>query len=389
MSSPTSSSPSSSPSPSSPSPSPSSSASPAGRPAGAQRHIVIGDIHGCYGELLELLDRAGATSEDLIVSVGDLVDRGPDSPKVLRFFQERIAQGRAVVLMGNHERKHVRQVFSYSQEITRLQFGDGYAAAVEWMSRLPYSYETPECIVVHAGLVPGVPLSKQKEEVLCGTVSGERELKAALGDRTWHEVYAGPKPVAFGHHVVGPEPLCARGLIYGLDTGACHGGRLTALCLPEFKLVSVPARADYWELEKRKWQEAVLLGKPWLDMGYAKAARELERYADEGGATLAALQAWLEALGGTDGGAGVSVSVSVVQACHKELLAAAARLVAESGPGGFAAAVEPLPHKALLHLAQRGRLDLDAVRKRCATPARTLELAAMLGVAVPPSPLPR
>ncbi|MFO0576265.1 MAG: metallophosphoesterase [Polyangia bacterium] len=357
-------------------------------PGATRRHIVIGDIHGCYGELLELLDRAGATSEDVIVSVGDLVDRGPDSPAVLRFFQERVAQGRAVVLMGNHERKHVRQVFSYSQEITRLQFGEGYPAAVEWMSRLPYSYETPECIVVHAGLVPGVPLAEQKEEVLCGTVSGERELTAALGDRYWHEVYAGPKPVAFGHHVVGPEPLCARGLIYGLDTGACHGGRLTALCLPEFTLVSVPARADHWELEKRKWQEPVLLGKPWLDMGFAKAARELERYADEGGATLAALRAWLEALGGTDG-ADAANGCSVIQTCHKELLAAAARLAAASGSGGFAAAAEPLPYKALLHLAQRGRLDLDAVRKRCATPARTLELAAMLGVAVPPSPLPR
>jgi hypothetical protein len=114
-------------------------------------------------------------------------------------------------------------------------------------------------------------------------------------------------------------------------------------------------------------------------MGFAKAARELERYADEGGDTVAALRAWIESLEGAGG---------VMEACHHKLLSEAARLVAESGPGGFAAAVEPLPHKALLHLAQRGRLDLDAVRKRCATPARTLELAAQLGVAAPPSPLP-
>ncbi|HPH29243.1 MAG TPA: metallophosphoesterase, partial [Pseudomonadota bacterium] len=116
------------------------------------RHIVIGDIHGCYHELQELLQLVGATDDDIIVSVGDLVDRGPDSPAVLKYFQERCAQGRAVVLMGNHERKHVRQVFSYSQEITRLQFAEKYAAAVEWMKNLPYSYETPECIIVHAAL---------------------------------------------------------------------------------------------------------------------------------------------------------------------------------------------------------------------------------------------
>jgi serine/threonine protein phosphatase 1 len=341
------------------------------------RHIVIGDIHGCHDELLELLERTGATDEDMIVSVGDLVDRGPDSPAVLRYFRERCARGRAVVLMGNHERKHVRQVFSYSQEITRLQFGTEYAAAIEWMAKLPYYFETPECIVVHAALLPGVPLAEQKEEILSGTVSGERELQAALGERSWHEVYAGPKPVAFGHHVVGPQPLVARDLIYGLDTGACHGGRLTALVLPGFQLHSVPARADYWELEKRRWQEPVLLSKPWMDMGHAKAARELERYADEGGATIVALRAWLDALDG------------LIGPLYERLRAEAARIEAESGKDGFSARVEAHPQKALLHLAQRGRLDQEAVRKRCATPRKTLELAEQLGIpAEIRSPLP-
>lgn len=340
------------------------------------RHIVIGDIHGCYTELLDLLNRIGVTDEDILVSVGDLVDRGPDSPAVLRFFRERCARGRAVVLMGNHERKHVRQVFSYSQEITRLQFGEQYADAVEWMSRLPYSYETPECIVVHAALLPGVPLTEQKEEILSGTVAGERDLKAALGERFWHEVYTGPKPVAFGHHVVGETPLVVRDLSYGLDTGACHGGRLTALVLPGFELHSVPAHADYWELEKRKWQEAVLLSKPWMDLGFAKAARELERYADEGGATVAALRTWLDAVD------------SLIVPCHERLRAEAARLEAESGRQGFAARIESHPQKALLHLAQRGRIELDAVRKRCPTPRKVLELAGHLGLDPVPSPLP-
>lgn len=341
------------------------------------RHIIIGDIHGCYHELLELLSLVGVTDEDIVVSVGDLVDRGPDSPAVLRYFQERCAAGRAVVLMGNHERKHVRQTFSYSQEITRLQFGEEYAAATAWMAKLPYYYETPECIVVHAALVPGLPLADQKEEVLSGTVSGERELTILLGERYWHEVYAGPKPVAFGHHVVGDQPLVERGLIYGLDTGACHGGRLTALVVPGFELHSVPARADHWEHEKRKWQQAVLLGKPWLDMGYAKASRELERYAEESGPTIDALKRWLEGL------------TELSRTCHERLLAEAARLEAEHGKAGFTAAVDSYPHKALLHLAQRGRLDLEAVQKRCATPRKTLELAAQLGLApTVPAPLP-
>lgn len=65
--------------------------------------LVIGDIHGCYDELQSLLDKAGLTDEDAIVSVGDCVDRGPGTPAVLRFFQEK---PNAKLIMGNHERKH-------------------------------------------------------------------------------------------------------------------------------------------------------------------------------------------------------------------------------------------------------------------------------------------
>lgn len=341
------------------------------------RHIIIGDIHGCYQELLQLLELVGLADDDIVVSVGDLVDRGPDSPQVLRYFADRVKAGRAVVLMGNHERKHVRQVFSYSQEITRLQFGADYTAAVEWMSHLPYSYETPEFIAVHAALAPQLPLSAQKQEVLAGTVSGEKELQAQLGGAFWHQVYAGPKPVVFGHHVVGREPLCERGLVYGLDTGACHGGRLTALVVPGFSLHSVPALADHWESEKHKWQSAVLLSKPWLDMGFAKASRELERYADETGPTIEALSHWLQSF------------EALLTACQERLVAEARRIEAEHGPDGFSAQVESLPHKALLHLAQRRRLEPDALHKRCATPRKALELAAQLGIDPPvPAPVP-
>jgi predicted phosphodiesterase len=67
--------------------------------------LVIGDIHGCYDEFQELLNKAGLTEGDSIVSVGDCVDRGPETPAALRFFQEH---PNALLIMGNHERKHVR-----------------------------------------------------------------------------------------------------------------------------------------------------------------------------------------------------------------------------------------------------------------------------------------
>ncbi|HVH44387.1 MAG TPA: metallophosphoesterase family protein [Labilithrix sp.] len=138
-----------------------------------QRTIIIGDVHGCFEELLDLLDRVGATSDDRLLSVGDLVDRGPGSVSVVAHFRSLPS---AVVLMGNHERKHARGVFSYGQEITRLQFGDAYEDARSWMQRLPYFFEDEYVRVVHAAMVPGIPLAEQKEEILCGSTAGTHTL---------------------------------------------------------------------------------------------------------------------------------------------------------------------------------------------------------------------
>ena len=92
------------------------------------RRLIIGDIHGCFEELQELLDRAGLSREDEIIALGDIVDRGPASPPVLEFFQ---TQPNARSLQGNHERKHIRSHRgeikpALSQRITRQQFGERY-----------------------------------------------------------------------------------------------------------------------------------------------------------------------------------------------------------------------------------------------------------------------
>ena len=73
----------------------------------AQRTIIVGDIHACWQELQRLLERCGRTSEDEVVSVGDLVDRGPEPAEVVRFFRE---DGNAIAILGNHEDRHVRIV---------------------------------------------------------------------------------------------------------------------------------------------------------------------------------------------------------------------------------------------------------------------------------------
>ncbi len=334
------------------------------------RTLIIGDIHGCYDELRDLLEVAAVAADDVVVSVGDLVDRGPRPREVVAWFRARPG---AVVLMGNHERKHVRAVFSYSQEVTRLQCGDGYADAVAWMRGLPYYLELPEVRVVHAAMIPGVPLAHQDPAVLAGTTAGEAILRAAIPHGWWHERYADPVPVAFGHHVVGDRPLVREGAIYGLDTGACHGGRLTALSVPDFRIYAVPARDDHWKTSARAYQVPVLRTRAWAAMGWAKldeaiAARR-EHPAPDADAYLDAVGAWAAAIRALIPGLASRVSAldQALRAAHG---------------AGYPAIAAAHPARPLLFKLARGRLTREDVQVRCGSPAATLALAAKLGVEV-------
>jgi serine/threonine protein phosphatase 1 len=325
------------------------------------RTIIVGDIHGCNEELHDLMDRVALTDDDRLVSVGDLVDRGPGSVEVVRFFRSR---PNSLVLCGNHERKHVRGTLSYGQEIVRVQFGDAYAHACAWMGTLPYWLEVDGVRVVHAALIPGVPLAETPEDILAGTTSGEERLRQRLGGRWWHELYEDDVPVAFGHHVVGEEPLVVRDRVFGLDTGACHGMRLTALVLPSFELVQVPARADHWERVQREWQVPVLRSRPWRTTTWERIAKDAARVHapdPEGRAFVDGVLAWADAL-----------------------RAAIPRLAdALDHVGGVAA---DHPAAGTLRRWRAGRLSRDHLG--CATPDAVLALASALGVdlGIPPEP---
>jgi len=332
-----------------------------------RRTIIIGDIHGCFDELLELLDKIDLRPEDLLVSVGDLVDRGPAPGEVVRLFRER---PNSVVVMGNHERKHVRGIFSYAQEITRLQLGDHYAETVEWMRTLPYYFENDHVRVVHAALLPEIPLADQKEEILCGSTSGERELTALFPDSHWRDHYTDAKPVVFGHHVTGREPMIHDGRIFGLDTGACHGWNLTALCVPGFTVHSVQAHADHWSIAKRHWQLPILKTKPWRDFTWPELAEAITRFSST---PDAATRSWLEML---------EKWAADLQSSFPALAAAAHRAADEL----TADELRQHPAARFLFQARNGRLDQTSLARQCSTPRRTIELTAAFGLVTPKLP---
>ncbi len=336
-----------------------------------QKTIIIGDIHGCHSELMELCDRAAITDDDLVVSVGDLVDRGPDPGAVIDFFR---ARKNAVVVCGNHERKHVRGIFSYSQQVTREQLGPRrYADDVRWMASLPYHWERPDVRVVHFGIYPGVPLADVPEEVRAGTTAGEERLRKRYGTRDWYDLYRDDTPIVFGHRVVGPEPLVVRDRVFGVDTGACHGMRLTGLVLPDRRFVSVPAREDHWRRVRAQWKGAVRRALPWSTMTFDQIDKKLRGLRDTeiGGEGLTHVAAWAEDLR------------AAIPAVRERLDAEVARLVAEAGDD-FGRAAAAHPAASWLQRRRAGRLSDGHLG--CPSPAQLVALAHALGITLPASP---
>lgn len=222
--------------------------------------LIIGDIHACHEEMLELLERAGVGTDDEIIAIGDIVDRGPDNRSVLEFFRQRPG---ALSIMGNHERKHIRSARgelrpALSQRIARLQLGDSYDEYLAFLSTFPRDVELPEATLVHGFWEPGVPLQQQRDTVVIGTLSGEQHL-AQNYSRPWYELYDGTKPLVVGHRDYrgNGEPFIWKDRVYCIDTGCCRGGRLTGLVLPGFRIVSVPARANHWAETCRRFAPLV------------------------------------------------------------------------------------------------------------------------------------
>ena len=260
--------------------------------------LVIGDIHGCYFELQSLLDKAGLSSGDKIIAVGDIVDRGPETPEVLGFFQNTPY---AQALMGNHERKHVRGSrgeiqLAVSQLISRIQLAEAYPGAVTWMSALPLFLDFPEAIIVHGFLEPGIPLPEQNPSIICGTMGGERILRDHY-ERPWYELYTGDRPVIVGHlnYNDSDQPFIYQDKVFGLDTSCVMGKALTGLILPSFQILSVPSRGNLWQEVRKTYQIAkrtctVKTIEPWSEQDNAALADLIETVEKAKEAILAKLR---------------------------------------------------------------------------------------------------
>lgn len=209
------------------------------------RTIVVGDIHGCYDELLDLLDAVKFGARDRLISVGDLVVKGEKNRQVLDLF---MSDERFSSVIGNHDLALRRRwngediELKCSQKETHKQLKYDKERYALYLNRQPFMIDLGTHLIVHAGLRPNVALHSQTTEDLTElrTLGGERE----SGDgKPWYELYHGKQIVLFGHWVSSEPRHGAKAI--GLDTGCVYGNRLTAYIIETGEFKSVPARRTY------------------------------------------------------------------------------------------------------------------------------------------------
>ncbi|HUM12085.1 MAG TPA: polynucleotide kinase-phosphatase [Myxococcaceae bacterium] len=228
---------------------------------------IIGDVHGCADELQALLDRLGYTGSPRrhadgrkVVFLGDLVDRGPAVPEVLRTAMSMVRAGTALCVPGNHEMKLLRKLRGKNVKLTH-----GIVRTLEQLEREPpelagevatfiddlvshYVLDGGRLVVAHAGMkaeLQGRGSGKVREFALYGETTGETDEYGLPIRYPWASEYRGRATVVYGHTPV-PEAEWLNNTIC-IDTGCVYGGKLTALRWPERELVQVPARQMYCE----------------------------------------------------------------------------------------------------------------------------------------------
>ncbi len=229
---------------------------------------IIGDVHGCWDELLALLEKLGTTvrndftvrcrSDRKLLFVGDLVDRGPKIAAVLRLMMRLFYEGLAIPVLGNRDAELLRYLKGEPVKVTkglRITLDQLSEEPHDWLGEVTRFLESlndhhildhGRLVVAHAGIQAWM-LGKQSPEIFAFTVYGPSKNETdeyGLPKRlTWTTDYAGEALVVYGH-TPAIDPVLTNKTI-NIDTGCVYGGKLTALRYPDMGFISVAAGQAY------------------------------------------------------------------------------------------------------------------------------------------------
>ncbi|MBP3886614.1 MAG: metallophosphoesterase [Cellulosilyticum sp.] len=235
---------------------------------------IIGDVHGCYDELCELLEKLGyevdakqhqvhAKSGRIAVFCGDLVDRGPKIVEVLKLVMNMVEEGTAYVVIGNHDSKLQRKLHGanvkviHGLEMTLEQLDKESPTFImkvqDFLDGLVshYVFDEGRLVVSHAGLKEkfhGRESKVIRDLAMFGETTGKLDEHGFPERLDWSKDYKGKALVVYGHTPRAEAKVS--NYTINIDTGCVYGGKLTAFRYPEQEIVSVKAKATYYESVK-------------------------------------------------------------------------------------------------------------------------------------------
>ncbi len=253
---------------------------------------IIGDVHGCFDELTDLMRQLGYAIDQeadgyrvvppagrKAIFVGDLVDRGPNIPDVLRLVMSMVSAGTGLCVPGNHDMKLLKKLRGKEVQITHgladslaqlepesAQFKQKVSDFLDGLIS-HYVFDDGKLVVAHAGMkeeMQGRGSGAVRSFALFGETTGETDEYGLPVRYNWAAEYRGPAMVVYGHTPVAEPEWLNRTI--NIDTGCVFGGRLTALRYPEKELVSVPALREYYAPVK-----------PFLSVEEGGASKQLTR----------------------------------------------------------------------------------------------------------------
>jgi len=223
-----------------------------------KRYLIVGDLHGCYDELQELLKIADFKDDDILISVGDLTDRGPKNKLTVQFCMDLHEEGRFHSVMGNHDDRLMRWLkgnpvdegCGLKETVREIKNNKSFRQkAFAFISTFPHILKTPAGYVVHGGFKPtNTPDNQSKSDCLYMRYYGGYGYFDDLNGVMWYTLWPEHFPqVFFGHHPHDEREVMPN--VTSLDCGCVFDGTLNAFDSKTNKLITVEAKTDYTDKE--------------------------------------------------------------------------------------------------------------------------------------------